>query len=237
MNSRDVATWVGLILPLLSPVCIVAQVTVSSVLVTGTATTTNDSASFSVDAFTERLEASSMSGQLLNSSIASVSASARAGANLSFDISSDVRADQFSTPWTASGTAVVEILFDINSNYEVSFSQSAFGSNANFGFTSSLSLNEFAENTLTRIDDNTVLDISGEYIDFQQSARIDIGPGAYLLRSETSTFAGDQDISGDVSSFATIRFVAVPEPSSILLTAGLCAGLTLKRRRWVERSA
>ena len=199
----------------LLPTCVAeAQISFDSVLVSGSA----GGASFSVDTFTSTLEASSSTGPILSSTSSFASASAELVENQLLIETFTFSESFVNPPPFSSAETFVEIIFHLDSTYSVLFSHS----------DSALEFNENAETLFSRVDDDEVFELTA----LPQPDEFVIGPGTYLISSSSDTFVDDLFPSQAFSeTFVSVRFVAVPEPSSVALLVLSSAAIAAMRRR------
>ena len=211
---------------LLLPICSTdAQITVNSVLISGEANTGGDSSqgivsdsdSFLLDMFSNFAEASAQSGVPLNASVATAGAGAGFDGS-EFTFETFISVDQLSPPLTADATAFVEIDFSLDSSHVLLFSTSedtAATGLSNFTFSSnSLLLRGGVASQLGSLSSGQIL-----------------GPGSYVLRSETTGVANSDFFFERADSFGSLRLTAVPEPSSLLCVSAFCVVSLMRRRR------
>lgn len=212
-----------------------AQITITSVLVTGRAIASgggpiefvDDSDMFSVNMFTDGISAfahtgAEFDGRFLNSSFAESSAEFD-GETLTIETFSS--ASVFNEPTSAEARTFVEVAFRLDSSYDVSFLDVP-GFPIGDGFDG----NPLAKNTFSRTNDQMI---------FYEMAEFRIGPGNYLIRSESQAYDAFASNSSQFDNFtrAEISFTPVPEPSSIALLVVSCLALVSRRRRATNVSA
>ena len=151
-----------------------------------------------------------------------------AGAGATFDgslftLETRVSADQLFPPLTARANAIVEISFQLDSNFEVLVSDVTSTDEFNYSFDPFLD-SSTASNTLRFLDDNTLIqlgDLSGQII----------GPGNYVLRGESNVSANSEFASARASTIGSLELLAVPEPSSLLGLSMFFVGFLARRGR------
>ena len=207
--------WVVAISVLL-PTCVAqAQISFSSVLVSGSA---DGAESFSVDTFTSTLESSSSTGTGLSYTRAFARASAELIENQLLIETFTASESFLSPPPFLSAESSVEVIFHLDSTYSVFFSHS----------DTAFPVNGTAETSFSRVDNDEAFDISAT----PQPNEFVIGPGTYLITSSSDGFVDELFPSPAFSGTSvSVSFVAVPEPSSVALLVLLSAAIAAMRRR------
>ena len=213
-----------------------AQITITSVLVTGRAIASgggpiefvDDSDMFSVNMFTDGISAfahtgAEFDGRFLNSSFAEASAEFD-GNSLTIETFSS--ASVFNEPTAAEARTFVEVAFRLDSSYDVFFLDDIPGFPIGDGFDG----NPLAKNTFSRTDDQMIF--------YGIAEPFRIGPGNYLIRSESQAYDAFASNSSQFENFTRteISFTPVPEPSSIALLAAACLTMASRRRRVANAS-